>query len=1117
MRKSFCCTVVSLACLTTAWASGTAGAHKPDGTNVWIGAASGGNLATLSNWRAESPTGLTVEQLMKKHVVFDFSGRSDLGYTAGTALADGAILVNDLALGNDYKEGGNSASTMLAGVIMPNAAGAWSMQSGTGGKCLYFCSPCYIDVPVGVLTWVDIGQGWYPSRGPHKRGAGTFRFTGNTGNGNWWNATGFVEEGTLEFTKGAGTVNDYIWKVMSGATMKVSDGTSELPHVYSDSTASAETKLEVAADAKLYLSTGFGYYQAYCSDFYGELIGSGVLRSIGGIYRRFLKGAKTGPNAFSGTLQPYCGDLIFGTADAPCGVLASAKATVDGGASLRFGSAQTLATIDGEGSDGGIDAPALAAGGSDVTGTTRYRARLKGGDFTKQGANYRLDLTGASTLTGAVRVAAGTLSVTPGVNRPGLRAAWCFEDETDIGHDSSEFGNFNLTQKTLKIGATGDVFGPDTNYVRLVDDGVVGRAVHFDDPQTTGTSTPLDRGACLICTNIDSHPLQAPAYNGSFTISHWVRPAKNCGGAPFYLHFWAKEDTGDGWNNRQSFWIHPNSKFGNLSFNWNGWTRDTKTDANSRLCVNLGGGGWGAWCDGKWHHIVFTYDGATRRVTAYVDGVIGKRTDNGEDGSLILPGDYNMSANMRMTVGSYASNDDVNHKFAGDIDEIMYFRGCWTAEEVAAEYAAKNPRRGGGRTVPAPVARWTFDERIVKDGGLEFADMTGNGNTLVAGSTNTAKTVAEQFPEFPVKYPADFGSKSPKCGYAGWYFALKDGHTLGELVPSGSSFTLSVRMAYNFDGIGVTFGDPENNAKNVRFGDTGCPRIPYWYVGSSSATSYGDGGLHGWNDSTDPNVIGAWSAYTLVYDAASKTYEMYRDGCRVKCGAATVSMDAKGLWLGWNGRTGGNAVYKGLYLKFDDITIWNQVLTPAEVARHVRALQHSADGQYAAEAARSVLPTNVAVTVDADAKIRFQTGADHVVKSLAGAGEVTVEGGATLKVGTLDRFAGSLKGTGGLIVDGISTTLAAAGSATPIFAMDAGAKLVVPATGAVSIANATEDQIYGKKWLVAKGGTYALPENFSGWTVVQPAGAYANAVQFVEKDGDLYLRLRSFGLVLIFK
>lgn len=1112
MRKSFCCTVVSLACLTTTWASGTAGAHKPDGTNVWIGAASGGNLATLSNWRAESPTGFTVEQLMKKHVVFDFSGRSDLGYAAGTALADGATLVNDLALGNDYGESGNKSYTMLAGVIMPNADGKWLMTMADENKCLYFCCPCNFDLPAGVLTWSDGKTSWYSSFGPHKRGAGTLCFSGTTANRNWWWSTGYAEEGVLEFTKDAGTVCDFVWKVLSGATLRVSDGTSELPHVYSAADVSADTKLEVTAAGQLYLNSGFGYYSPSYSDFYGELIGSGVLRSIGGVYRRFLKGAKTGPNAFSGTLQPYCGDLIFGTADAPCGVQASAKATVDGGASLRFGGAQTLATIDGEGSDGGIDAPALTVGGSDVTGATRYRARLKGGDFTKQGENYRLDLTGASTLTGAVRVAAGTLSVTPGVNRPNLRAAWCFEDETDIGRDSSEFGNFNLVQRMCKANSKEEVYGSDTDYVRLVDDGVVGRAVHFDDPQSTGTSSPVPYGANLVCSNLVSHPRQVPVGNGSFTISHWVRPASNCGGMPFYLHFWAKEDTD--WTNRKSFWIHAQNKFGSLSFNWNGWTRDAKTDASSRLCVNVGSGGWGAGC-GKWHHVVFTYDGATRRATAYVDGVIGKRTDNGEDGSLILPGDFNMSENMRMTVGAYATSDDVNHKFAGDIDEIMYFRGCWSAEEVAAEYAAKNPRRGGGRTVPAPVARWTFDERIVKDGGLEFADVTGNGNALVAGSTDTSKPVADQFVETAVKYPADFGSKASKGICSGWYYKLKDDNTLGEFVPSGSSFTLSVRLAGAFNGTAVTLGDPDAPMKNLTFRDSDCPRMPFW-VANWTWIHYEDSGLQ--SDSTvDPNGAGAWSAFTFVYDAPSKTYEIYRDGRRVKYGSVTMTMEVKGLWIGWNGRTGDNATYTGVNSQFDDIAIWNQALTSAEVARHVRALQHAAAGQYAAEAARPVLPTDAEVTVDADAKIRFQTGADHVVKSLAGAGEVTVEGGATLKVGTLNQFAGSLKGTGGLIVDGISTTLAAAGSATPIVAMDAGAKLVVPATGTVSIANATKDQIYGKKWLVARGGTYALPENFSGWTVVQPAGAYANAVQFVEKDGDLYLRLRSFGLVLIYK
>jgi len=62
-----------------------------------------------------------------------------------------------------------------------------------------------------------------------------------------------------------------------------------------------------------------------------------------------------------------------------------------------------------------------------------------------------------------------------------------------------------------------------------------------------------------------------------------------------------------------------------------------------------------------------------------------------------------------------------------------------------------------------------------------------------------------------------------------------------------------------------------------------------------------------------------------------------------------------------------------------------------------------------------------------------------------------------------------------------------------------------------------ESQIYGKKWLVATGGTYDLPDDSSGWTVSQPAGAYAQAIKFEVRDGNLYLKTHAFGTAILMR
>ena len=54
-RTAFVACMLALAATLatgSAHATGSAPNHKTDGTNVWIGAASGGSMKELSNWKA---------------------------------------------------------------------------------------------------------------------------------------------------------------------------------------------------------------------------------------------------------------------------------------------------------------------------------------------------------------------------------------------------------------------------------------------------------------------------------------------------------------------------------------------------------------------------------------------------------------------------------------------------------------------------------------------------------------------------------------------------------------------------------------------------------------------------------------------------------------------------------------------------------------------------------------------------------------------------------------------------------------------------------------------------------------------------------------------------------
>ena len=60
------------------------GVERVDGTNVWIGAASGGSWSNPANWRAESRDGYSVEELFARYTVYDLR-----------ALAPGAVVEFD--------------------------------------------------------------------------------------------------------------------------------------------------------------------------------------------------------------------------------------------------------------------------------------------------------------------------------------------------------------------------------------------------------------------------------------------------------------------------------------------------------------------------------------------------------------------------------------------------------------------------------------------------------------------------------------------------------------------------------------------------------------------------------------------------------------------------------------------------------------------------------------------------------------------------------------------------------------------------------------------------------------------------------------------------------------
>lgn len=1081
-----------------AQASGKFGSIKPDGTNVWIGAASGGSMSNVANWRAESPKGYTVEELMKMHCVFDLRG-----------LENGAVVTNDLTLGNTYANENGSYNTkrftLVAGIIASGAPGDnWTVVKN-GGTGLFFTQPCYLDIDGGRLVWEDTAGDMYPYKVPTKRGTGTFAFKSVP---TLWETDGYVDAGTLEFTNNA-SATTYRWKILKGGKIDIATGTTQLSQVYTGGDADANTILNVRSDATLKLCTGFNNYNGSYA-FYGDLTGSGVLQSTGGAVHKFQKGA-VNTLSFTGTLQPYVGDLSFGVAGTPLGVNPATSVDVAGQGWLRLYGNQSFTRLSGAGSDGGVHYPAtstLTVTGPSAAETNTFHGRLAGGAFVKTGADYTLVMTGANIHTGETRVAAGTLALKRGFQRKGLRAYWTFDDPDDMGADVSVNG---LMPMSVRKNPT---FRP-----YLVEDGVCGRAVHFGNPGSMANGGLFMRANMTNLTSVSSTPSGA----APFTFSFWMRPTKGkCGNGTNFIHI----DSGNGTYTNETdvvtsgvnwgsgfFFGSPKydestkaslSSLQNLCFYCGcGWTRggvyadDGKSSPNTQKVAIAKFSNKDYLFDGKWHHVVGTYSNRIMRI--FVDGVkMDERTRSA---------DLSVSSNPYAQFGNYSG--DTAHTYQGDLDEIQWLAGAWSEDEVAAEYAAKNPRRNATAVLPAPIAHWTFDEQKADHG---YADVTGNGFDLENVASNGTHFVQSE----PISYPEDSASTGAAAvlKYRTSYLQLRSGVDLTTKLPVGSSFTLSMRCAYPGNGLFFIFGDG-TNGNSVRLGDSGCPRLQYWYVGDTTKRELSDTGSYGASGSFPQS---AYLMDTIVYNAENKSLQIYRDA-KLVYSATGKTFSINPTMLKWG--CVGTSYF--VNLRLDDMRIYNEALTCGQVEELARRVRGSMRAQEA-----EVLPAASPVVVDAGATLAAMGLKDHAVGALRGAGTVDVRGGASFRAADYSAFTGTISGTGFLrLADAVrvpsTATVTAdvridapllaranAGTATP-FVTTSG-RVVVPSTGTIRVSDATQGgQLAGKRWALAAGSSFVVPTDLSGWTV-EPAPD--KDWEFKTVNGTLYFAVKGGGTLL---
>ena len=290
-------------CATVAMAAQVA-AVSCDGTNVWIGAASGGSWSNAANWEAHSSKGYGVEELFHRYTVYDFRN-----------LAPGAVVTMDYEDGNAYNVNDSTGNTFVYGMVFSgNAGDTWTLAKGTD-KRIRFTNPSYMDITGGTLDFqaAIVTSASYPKTdtGFHKRGTGTLRW--GYPNAYFWESYPRLDAGTLELTNNT-IFTCCAWKMGSGTTVKALYGMNKVGSFYSENNVAANTVLDIAEGATVRFVTSFN---TYSPNFYGDMTGSGTLDVRGGGSFVFNKGAKTGPFSFTGLLSAWNADLTFSTASAP--------------------------------------------------------------------------------------------------------------------------------------------------------------------------------------------------------------------------------------------------------------------------------------------------------------------------------------------------------------------------------------------------------------------------------------------------------------------------------------------------------------------------------------------------------------------------------------------------------------------------------------------------------------------------------------------------------------------------------------------------------------------------------------------------------------------------------
>jgi hypothetical protein len=362
--------------------------------------------------------------------------------------------------------------------------------------------------------------------------------------------------------------------------------------------------------------------------------------------------------------------------------------------------------------------------------------------------------------------------------------------------------------------------------------------------------------------------------------------------------------------------------------------------SGSVVTFNLATGGV---TPGAWHHFAATFNGTSRVLTIYIDGV------QRAQGTLAFTSPGNTQP---LIVGRSGATGEY---FPGKIDDFRIWNVVRTGAEIAANYQTEfgvppaglvsNWRfnEGSGSTAfdnagaaqPMSLlggAAFSPDDPGGPPGGITTATptVTPGGPTATATSTSTRTSTPTST---PTVMPLPGGASS---------LALNGNTAYGE-VPDHpenqpSSWTIEFHFkdehpnGYNHPRARLFTDGPITSANVAYFASIDAGVL---YVGLRSG---GSGSVVTFNLATGGVAPGVWHHFAATFNGKTRVLTIYIDG--VKRAQGTLAFTSPGnagpLFVGRAGTPGAGAAGEYFMGKIDNFRIWNVVRTAAEIAANTQ-------------------------------------------------------------------------------------------------------------------------------------------------------------------------------------